>query len=465
MEGKPSIAGPGPMHSDPPGNGAVSGEPLQLLVQGMRQLQQAYMFKSEVRDSDLKGNVHVPEMPKVGAEAAVAFADWLYELEQSIGGMSDRASVWFTSCLSVARQTYTAYTLASPLERLTMKPQVPEALKDEKWSRLDKRVMALLLSSMKKTAKDDAVTHRVEDVTSLLYRLHVLYQPGGASERAAILKQLEGRALGENVYDCVMALRKWRRYIERAEAMQVSIPDASLLLGGLELMIRKVLEAHPEVKFRVALMKNELQLQGRPTVSGVLRLHTHVLAELQTIAPLNQGTTPTALKAVGASSSAGTDEPASPPSSPTRKSTGKLPCKFFLSKTGCTRGPTCKFEHTFESKEENAVDVGNVEVRVTDAQIAQWPQGLARVVPNLKAQGRNPLRPQESHHPQHLNEIQLLLCSSRWFLRRRQRRALKCQQVRRLRNLQRRLRRPMSRNYFEKQTPCLANSLSCRLLR
>ena len=351
-EGKPSIVGPGPMHSDPSGNGAVSGEPLQLLVQGMRQLQQAYMYKSESKDSDLKGSVQVPEMPEVGAEAAVAFADWLYELEQSIGGMSDRASVWFTSCLSVARQTYTAYTLASPLERLTRKPQVPEALKDEKWSRLEKRVMALLLGSMKKTAKDDAITHRVEDVTSLLYRLHVLYQPGGASERAAILKQLEGRALGENVYDCVMALRKWRRYIERAEAMQVSIPDASLLLGGLELMIRKVLEAHPEVKFRVALMKNELQLQGRPTVSGVLRLHTHVLAELQTIAPLNQGTTPTALKAVGASSSAGTGEPASPPGSPTRKNTGKLPCKFFLSKTGCTRGPTCKFEHTFESKEE-----------------------------------------------------------------------------------------------------------------
>ena len=85
---------------------------------------------------------------------------------------------------------------------------------------------------------------------------HVLCQPGGSSERAAILKHLDGKAGNENVHECIAALRKWRRYLERAEAMQVSVPDPSLLLNALEIMVRKVLAAHPEVKFRVDLIKN-----------------------------------------------------------------------------------------------------------------------------------------------------------------------------------------------------------------
>ena len=57
--------------------------------------------------------------------------------------------------------------------------------------------MTLLLGAMKKPAKEDAITHRVADVPSLLFRLHVLYQPGGVSERAAVLKHLEGRGVQE----------------------------------------------------------------------------------------------------------------------------------------------------------------------------------------------------------------------------------------------------------------------------
>ena len=100
------------------------------------------------------------------------------------------------------------------------------------------------------------------------------------SERAAILRHLEGKSVGDNVHDCITALRKWRRYIERAESMKVSIPDPSIILGAVELIVKRVMEAFPEVKFRAALMKNELQLQGNPTLEGTLRFHTHILAEL-----------------------------------------------------------------------------------------------------------------------------------------------------------------------------------------
>ena len=70
-------------------------EPLQLLVQGMRQLQQVFLGKSESKDSELKGSVQIPQMPEAGPESAVEYADWLFEAEQAIGGLSDRSALVF----------------------------------------------------------------------------------------------------------------------------------------------------------------------------------------------------------------------------------------------------------------------------------------------------------------------------------------------------------------------------------
>ena len=377
----------GPMHMPSTSSGAVAEEPLQLLVQGMRQLQQAYIGKTDARDSELKGTAEVPEMPDTGPEASVAFADWLYETEQAVGSLSDKASIWFSACLEVARQAYAEYSLASPLNRLAMQPVIPEALKDGKWARLERKVMTLLLGSMKKAAKEDAVTHRIVDVPSLLFRLHVLYQPGGVSERAAVLKHLEGKPIGEDVHECIAALRKWRRYLERAEAMHVTVPDASILLRALEVMIKRVLAAFPEVKFRVDLTKNELQLQGRPTLEAVLRFYTHVLAELQMIAPVSLSTSSATLKAIGSGQSGGTGETSSPTSSPTKKGGVKTPCKFFSSRTGCVKGSACKFEHAFESKEDKKTrcwECGSQGHRKSDC-----PVVTARVGKTQRPQGKN----------------------------------------------------------------------------
>ncbi|CAE7406162.1 GIP [Symbiodinium sp. CCMP2592] len=260
------------------------GDPLQVLAQGMRQLQLAYMGKSE-KDSDVKGNVDVPAMPEVGTESAVEFSDWVYETEQAVGSLSDQASTWFGACLELARRTYDEYVNATPIERLTLDVVLPEELRAPRWARLEKKVMMLLLGAMTRTAKDDVITHRVRTVPGVLYRMHVLYQPGGASERAAILRQLEGKAMGEGVHDCIAALRKWRRYLQRAEEMGVTIPDASILLKSVELIIERALEVNGDVKFRLSLVKNELQVQSRPTTANVIRFYNHALAELQQSAP------------------------------------------------------------------------------------------------------------------------------------------------------------------------------------
>ena len=142
------------------------------------------------------------------------------------------------------------------------------------------------------------------------------------------MKHLEGKLGSDDVHECVAALRKWRRYLERAESMHVTVPDPSTLLGAVELIVKNVMGHHPEVKFRADLMKNELQLQGRPTLDGVLRLHAHILAELQMIAPVSPSPTTTSHKAIG-TGQAGTGEASTPSGSPSKKSTGKAPCRFF----------------------------------------------------------------------------------------------------------------------------------------
>ena len=87
-------------------------DPLHLLAEGMRQLQLAYLGRSE-KDSDVKGNVEVPMMPEVGTESAVEFSDRVYETEQAVRSLSDRASGWFATCLELARRTYDEYVNAS----------------------------------------------------------------------------------------------------------------------------------------------------------------------------------------------------------------------------------------------------------------------------------------------------------------------------------------------------------------
>ncbi|CAE7295400.1 TY5A, partial [Symbiodinium sp. CCMP2592] len=362
----PQEARPGGEHGQAAGSqgdGAV--EPLHLLVEGMRQLQQAYIGRGEARDTELKGSsIQLPEMPELTADSAVLFADWVYEVEQAVGGLSDKASLWFSLCLKAAREAYDLYQVSDPLTRLSLEPVRTEELCEERWSRLERRVLTLMLATLRKQAKDDAVTHRINTVPGLLYRLHILYAPGRAAERASILRQLEGQLGTTSIVDTVASLRKWRRQLKRAEEMRVSIPDSSLLLRGVETLASKAVEAHSDIKFRLALSKSQLQLQYRPTLDGVLKYYDHILAELQQATPARTSTTTTSagadatkLKGMNANGvGAGTGET----SSPTRRggagnqqpgNGGKVPCRFFASDAGCTKGQACKFDHTFASKE------------------------------------------------------------------------------------------------------------------
>ena len=70
-----------------------------------------------------------------------------------------------------------------------------------------------------------------------------------------------------------------------ANEMGPSLPDPSLQLKALDVISFKVLEKNGDVNFPLALARNDLQLQGRPTQDTILKYYDHLLAELQQAAP------------------------------------------------------------------------------------------------------------------------------------------------------------------------------------
>ena len=338
----------------------ADASPLDLLVQGMRQLQQVYLDKKGSAETEtMKGSLELQALPDLLGETGVEFSDWLYVAEQTVGSLSDSAASWFEKTLKCAKEAYQKHQLATPMERLSIAPTLTAELRDHKWNRLERRVMTMLLSAMPRAVRDDAVTHRVATVAGALFRLHVLYAPGGVAERTAVLKQLEGSQGTDNVVETIAALRRWRRNLTRASEMNVSPPDASVLLKGVESIAGTAVKKNHDMSFRLALTRNELQLQHRPTQETVLRYYDHLLSELQQSMPArssgrSQGLAHEGqpqLRAVGGQ--AGTGEMRTPSSSPT-KAGGKqgTPCRFFVSDAGCRRGANCKYSHDFPSKEE-----------------------------------------------------------------------------------------------------------------
>ena len=341
---------------------ADESSPLNILVQGMRQLQQVYMEKKGGADHEALKSTELPALPELTGDTGVEFSDWLYVAEQTIGAMSDSASLWYEKTLACVREAYSRYQGASPLERLTIGPRTAPELLEPKWVRLDRKVMTLILAAMPKTVREDAVTHRVSSVSAVPLRLHILYSPGGIAERTAVLKHLEGHSAGDQVVDAIAALRRWKRHLTRCQEMLLSVPEASILLRGLEVTVAACVQKHPEMSFRLSLARNELQLQSRPTQESVMKFYDHLMAELQQALPAkwslkgSSGTSdPPKVRAIGA----GTGEAStttSPTGSPTRASqrstAATTPCKFFASDAGCKRGQACKFQHEFQGKDD-----------------------------------------------------------------------------------------------------------------
>ena len=328
---------------------ATPTSPLDLLAQGIQQLQQLQLRKDGHEPELLKGSLDLPKLPEPYQDAsAVAFLEWIYEAGQVIGSITDRASTWWAANVDLAMEAYHRFQTETPLKRLAIQVGEDNNVDGDKWSRLEKRVMALLLSSMTATIKAEATMLRISRVKDCLFKLYTVYAPGGASERASLIKQLEYIQPQGNIVEAIASLRRWKKQLGRAAEMGISLPDGSVLLMALEGATKQITEGNKDISFKLNMAKNELGLPHKPTLSSVLTYSDHIAAELQQVIPFNKEHT---AKLKAATTDAGS--PTSSATSPSGKGQGqKQPCKFWLTDEGCRRGAGCKYGHVFQSKED-----------------------------------------------------------------------------------------------------------------
>ena len=204
----------------------------------------------------------------------------------------------------------------------------------------------MLLSSVPATVKEELVATRALSPLGLVSKHMVLYQPGGAHERAIILRQLEDPAEAGSPSEACAGLRRWMRWLRRATDIGLNLPDSIILMKGINKLSKRVLSLaqQPDLQFRCSLVKNTLQLDTIPTEETVRAYAEHLLAELEQlmhrVRPAssatragNPGGAPPAVKALQNEEKEKKGESAT---------TAKGPCRYFLTKSGCRRGQSRK---------------------------------------------------------------------------------------------------------------------------
>ena len=351
-------AGP---HGD---KGAVNHEetdPMGLLAKGIQQLQQLHLRRDGPEPELLKGSLELPKLPEPYQDASsVAFLEWIYETGQVVGSITDKASSWWTSTLDAVMEAYHRYQMETPLRRLEVRPGPTPGVDVERWARLDKRVLALLMPAMTATIKQEILMLRLGTVKEVLFKLYTVYAPGGAAERASLLRQLETIPTTTSVVDLIANLRRWKKLASRAAEMGVALPDGSVLLMAIEAAVKGVVDSNRDMAFKLNMAKQELQLPYKPVLSAVMIYADHVMAELHQIIPYTNKEP--RLKGM----QTGPSTPTSSTASPKGKGAGQpQPCKFWLSEMGAAEVPLASTPTSSQPRRTRRPGAGPADRRLT----------------------------------------------------------------------------------------------------
>ena len=161
--------------------------------------------------------------------APIDFADWLTVIEPAMQDLSDSSYAWWEKVMTEATTWYQDYVKLRPLQRSMFEASPSSELRN----RVERRAVTMMMSAVPASIKDELVATKSLSPLKIITKLMTIYQPGGLQEKSVILKQLEdpGEAAGTSA--AVAQLRKWLRWMRRAEDVNLSLPDASILMRGL----------------------------------------------------------------------------------------------------------------------------------------------------------------------------------------------------------------------------------------
>ncbi|CAE7845175.1 GIP, partial [Symbiodinium necroappetens] len=189
--------------------------------------------------------------------AAINVGDWLHGLSGPMGDLTDGSAQWWTQVLLSLEAYYKEYINAPAVRKLQLKPDdfASDMLKEAKWLRVDKRAASMLLQAIPENIRTEVLANRLQTTLSILARILTIYRPGSSVERQQVLKALEQPGTATSPMELVESLRRWARWLKRAQDLGLQVPDSSILLRGIDQASKGQLEKQGEVAFRANMLR------------------------------------------------------------------------------------------------------------------------------------------------------------------------------------------------------------------
>lgn len=273
--------------------------------------------------------------------AALQAGDWVAQIRPMIADTSGKAGQWWDQVVAITTARYQVWLDAPPLERLRLKAhEMPQGC-----DRLAQRVTNMLLAAVPASVRSELIGTRQLTPQGIYYKILRVYQPGGLNERSVTLTALTNVQEATGAQLAVEALRLWRRQLDRTTELGATLPDATLLIGALDNLMRKVLRDESQAGFRVNTYRMLHAIDTRPTLQGVQQYYEVLLAEAEMLAnsqpleaPVGEAPAIKALEKPGTSFK------------PDGGASTAI-CRWYGTDVGCRHGKSCRMLHPqFEDK-------------------------------------------------------------------------------------------------------------------
>ena len=268
--------------------------------------------------------------------------------------LSTNSWMWWEEVMRSAMEAYQEWLRAEPVQKLYVRPRAL-AERHGGWARLEQRGQLMLLNAVPSGVKSEILASRTTSSTEVMFALFRRYQPGGLVERSRLLRSLVEPKTPGNVTELLEILRGWRRSLRRAQELDITTPDATLLLGAVDRMSAPVVKASSQAAFRVSSTRATLGVDVTPTLASVLGFADSLLAEAETLAlgdpmPVEEVKPPTVkVKAMATTLEEKIDKSSA---YRVKNETAEKVCRFWGSEEGCRRGKDCKFKHDWAGIEK-----------------------------------------------------------------------------------------------------------------
>ena len=220
------------------------------------------------------------------ADPSIRFGDWVTKISLTISGMSKTSKAWWDEVVKDTGRMYRVWMSSGPLERVRMEIETKEEAR--KHEMLTAKVADLLLDALPKEVGEQLISTRKTCVRQILFYVMTLYQPGGVTERAQVVKQLEDLGVCESATQCLKALELWERRKCRAEALGATLPDLTIMIRTVSNAVVPIFKKEDTVALRVGIMRASLEVDTVPTTRGLEQFIQLCIAELNQLALVEQ---------------------------------------------------------------------------------------------------------------------------------------------------------------------------------